>query len=141
MRQPDLHIICVSIISIPGSASRPREYYTDGQQPAALSAAVPRAQPDLRWPATAGQAAAPCRRQYALVGASDHGTTKSLYARDPDGIEFEVVWIIPAHLLTEQDVQASGGRPRPLELEREKQRFGADTRGGLGISVPLGVGL
>ena len=77
----------------------------------------------------------------ALVGASDHGTTKSLYARDPDGIEFEVVWVIPAHLLTEQDLQASGGRPEPLELEREKARFGADTRGGLGISVPLGVGL
>src|SRR3712207_6400634 len=30
----------------------------------------------------------------ALVGASDHGTTKSLYARDPDGIEFEVTWVI-----------------------------------------------
>lgn len=77
----------------------------------------------------------------ALVGASDHGTTKSLYARDPDGIEFEVVWIIPAHLLTEQDVLGATGRPRPLDLEREKQRFGAHTRGGLGISVPLGVGL
>ena len=25
----------------------------------------------------------------ALVGASDHGATKSLYAKDPDGIEFE----------------------------------------------------
>ena len=35
----------------------------------------------------------------ALVGASDHGTTKSLYAKDPDGIEFEVVWLIPAALL------------------------------------------
>src|SRR3954454_2743428 len=29
----------------------------------------------------------------ALVGASDHGTTKSLYAEDPDGHEFEVVWL------------------------------------------------
>ena len=77
----------------------------------------------------------------ALVGASDHGTTKSLYAQDPDGIEFEVVWIIPAHLLTEQDVQAAGGRPRPLDLEREKRASARDTRGGLGISVPLGVGL
>ncbi len=77
----------------------------------------------------------------ALVGASDHGTTKSLYARDPDGIEFEVVWVIPAHLLTEQDVEAGGGRPLPLRLDEEKVRFGAQTRGGLGISVPLGVGL
>ena len=32
----------------------------------------------------------------ALVGATDHGSTKSLYAKDPDGIEFEVVWLIPA---------------------------------------------
>ncbi len=75
----------------------------------------------------------------ALAGASDHGTTKSLYARDSDGLEFEVVWIIPAHLLTDADRQGSLGRPRPLDLEREKQRFGADTRGGLGISIPLGV--
>jgi len=77
----------------------------------------------------------------ALVGASDHGTTKSLYAQDPDGIEFEVVWIIPAHLLTPADVQGGAARPKPLDLEREKARFGAQTRGGLGISVPLGVGL
>src|SRR4051812_18241620 len=28
----------------------------------------------------------------SLVGASDHGTTKALYAKDPDGIEFEVSW-------------------------------------------------
>ncbi|MCA1691205.1 MAG: VOC family protein, partial [Actinobacteria bacterium] len=28
----------------------------------------------------------------ALVGASDHGSTKSLYGRDPDGIEFEIAW-------------------------------------------------
>ena len=32
----------------------------------------------------------------ALVGMSDHGTTKSLYGQDPDGLEFEVVWLIPA---------------------------------------------
>jgi catechol 2,3-dioxygenase-like lactoylglutathione lyase family enzyme len=31
----------------------------------------------------------------ALVGASDHSTTKSLYARDPDGLEFEVAWVGP----------------------------------------------
>src|SRR3954463_11539966 len=31
----------------------------------------------------------------ALVGASDHSSTKSLYAKDPDGIEFEVAWIVP----------------------------------------------
>lgn len=32
----------------------------------------------------------------ALVGESDHGVSKSLYARDPDGIEFEVMWLLPS---------------------------------------------
>src|SRR5215469_10641333 len=51
----------------------------------------------------------------ALVGASDHGTTKSLYGKDPDGIEFEVVWLIPADLLTDaaRDARRS---IRPLDL-------------------------
>ena len=31
----------------------------------------------------------------ALVGESSHGATKSLYAKDPDGNEFEVMWMIP----------------------------------------------
>jgi catechol-2,3-dioxygenase len=71
----------------------------------------------------------------ALVGTSDHGTTKSLYAKDPDGLEFEVVWLIPAELL---DDRAREARKRigPLDLNREKQRYGAQTRGGVGISVP-----
>jgi catechol-2,3-dioxygenase len=69
----------------------------------------------------------------ALVGATDHGTTKSLYAKDPDGIEFEVVWIIPAALL---DDDARGGRRGPLDLGKEKARYGGQTRGGVGISVP-----
>ena len=75
----------------------------------------------------------------ALVGASDHGTTKSLYARDPDGLEFEVVWIIPAHLLDEAAVAAGRAGIRPLDIAKEKARYGGDTRGGLGISVPLGI--
>ena len=31
----------------------------------------------------------------ALVGESDHGVSKSLYAKDPDGNEFEVMWAVP----------------------------------------------
>ncbi len=69
----------------------------------------------------------------ALVGASDHGTTKSLYGRDPDGLEFEVVWLIPADLLTEQD-RTRAASIRPLDLNAEIARFGRDARGGLGIS-------
>ena len=74
----------------------------------------------------------------ALVGASDHGTTKSLYGKDPDGIEFEVVWLVPADRLDEQAL-AARKRIGPLDLEREKQRYGADTRGGVGISIPATV--
>src|SRR5207237_4007038 len=40
----------------------------------------------------------------ALVGASDHGTTKSLYAVDPDGLEFEVAWVVPADRLGDQAI-------------------------------------
>ena len=71
----------------------------------------------------------------ALVGASDHGTTKSLYARDPDGLEFEVAWVVPADLL---DAEALAARERigPLDLAREQRRYGAETKGGVGISVP-----
>ena len=28
-------------------------------------------------------------------GATDHSTTKALYAKDPDGLEFEVCWLVP----------------------------------------------
>ena len=31
----------------------------------------------------------------ALGGASDHGVSKSLYGKDPDGIEFEIMWSVP----------------------------------------------
>ena len=69
----------------------------------------------------------------ALGGTSDHGTTKSLYGRDPDGLEFEVAWIVPAELL---DDSALAGRKRigHLDLVREKERYGANTPGGVGIS-------
>jgi hypothetical protein len=60
----------------------------------------------------------------ALVGASDHSTTKSLYARDPDGLEFEGAWVVPADRLDDAVIDGRKGI-RPLDLEREKQRYGA----------------
>ena len=74
----------------------------------------------------------------ALVGASDHVTTKSLYARDPDGLEFEVCWVVPASDVTDQlrAEAAADPRPRPLDLQAEKARYGAETKGGIGISTP-----
>lgn len=73
----------------------------------------------------------------ALVGASDHVTTKSLYAQDPDGLEFEVCWILPASVLTAEliDEARSDPRPRQLDLDREVARFGAETLGGVGVSI------
>ena len=69
----------------------------------------------------------------ALVGASDHGTTKSLYGKDPDGIEFEIAWIVPADRIDDGAIE---GRKRigRLDLGRELSRYGAETRGGVGIS-------
>jgi catechol-2,3-dioxygenase len=70
----------------------------------------------------------------SLVGASDHGSTKALYARDPDGIEFEVSWLVPADLLT-PDVRM---QTLPLDIEAERARYGGSTRGGVGVSIAAG---
>lgn len=72
----------------------------------------------------------------ALGGASDHGTTKSLYGRDPDGLEFEIAWIVPADLLDEQAL-AARTRIGRLDIAREIERYGADTQSGVGISQPV----
>ena len=68
----------------------------------------------------------------SLVGATDHGTTRALYAKDPDGLEFELTWIVPAALLGPGD----GPTMLPLDLEADIARFGPDTLGGVGISRP-----
>jgi catechol-2,3-dioxygenase len=73
------------------------------------------------------------REAGALVGASDHGTTKSLYGKDPDGIEFEVAWVVPADLLDEAALSARATIGH-LDLDKEMARYGAATRGGVGIS-------
>jgi catechol-2,3-dioxygenase len=74
----------------------------------------------------------------ALVGASDHSSTKSLYAQDPDGIELEIAWIVPADRL-DDSVLAGRSSIQRLDLAQEIERYGADTRGGIGISHPAGV--
>lgn len=60
----------------------------------------------------------------ALIGASDHGVNKSLYARDLDGIEFEVMWLTPPSEWGDEEEKAI---IRPLDLEGDKARFGAET--------------
>lgn len=71
----------------------------------------------------------------ALVGATDHSTTKALYGKDPDGLEFEVCWLVPADRLT-PEILAARDRLLPLDLDHEIAQFGAQTVGGLGVSVP-----
>lgn len=75
------------------------------------------------------------REHGALVGRSDHGTTKALYAHDPDGLEFEVCWLVPAELITAEDRDIAARRA-PLDIAREIARYGGQTRGGVGVSVP-----
>jgi len=60
-------------------------------------------------------------RRGSLVGQSDHGVSKSLYAQDPDGIEFEVMWRVPR-----QEWPADVAGVRPLDLDAELARWGAD---------------
>jgi catechol-2,3-dioxygenase len=55
----------------------------------------------------------------SLVGQSDHGTSLSLYAKDPDELEFEIFWTVP------------DGVPvgtRPLDLDAELARRGLAVR-------------
>lgn len=66
----------------------------------------------------------------ALIGGTDHGTTKALYGRDPDGLEFEISWLVPADLITDDIVMTS----KRLDLDAEIERFGADTLSGIGVS-------
>jgi catechol-2,3-dioxygenase len=57
----------------------------------------------------------------ALTGESDHGATKSLYGRDPDGNEFELMWMVPREQWGEDEHKATVA---PLDLEGEVARHG-----------------
>ncbi|MYW00508.1 VOC family protein [Streptomyces sp. SID3343] len=63
------------------------------------------------------------RKRGALVGASDHLVSKSLYAKDPDGNEFEVMWRVPREDWPDPDEQ---DRIRQLDLPAALARWGAD---------------
>ena len=54
----------------------------------------------------------------ALVGASDHGVSKSLYAKDPDGNEFEVHVGCPARRLGRRRRERGGPPARPRRRTR-----------------------
>ena len=69
----------------------------------------------------------------ALVGASDHRVSKSLYAKDPSGIEFEVMWRVPAEDWAQET--ADGSMIGPLDLEAEIARWGDRVTGAAAGSV------
>jgi catechol-2,3-dioxygenase len=58
----------------------------------------------------------------ALGGASDHVVSKSLYGRDPDGNEFEIMWSVPREAWGEAEHK---GAILPLDIEAEVKRFGS----------------
>ena len=58
----------------------------------------------------------------ALTGASDHGVSKSLYGRDIDGIEFEIMWRVPKDAWGESEKQAA---ILPLDIDAEVRRWGS----------------
>ena len=57
----------------------------------------------------------------AIVGASDHGATKSVYGRDPDGNEFEIMWPVPREEWGEYESDAIVA---PLDIAAEVARHG-----------------
>lgn len=72
------------------------------------------------------------RSRDALVGASDHLMSKSFYAKDPDGNEFEVMWRVPrADWPDTEDL-----RPHPLDLDAAVERWGADLATGAAAGSP-----
>ncbi len=68
----------------------------------------------------------------ALRGASDHATSKSLYCVDPDGLEFELFWAVPAEFVPAEQQPVI----ERLDLSAEIERYGADTPGRVTFVAP-----
>ncbi len=71
----------------------------------------------------------------ALVGESDHGLSKSLYAKDPSGIEFEVLWRVPVEDW-ESERARSGGVTVPLDWDRTLARWDNHQQTGAAAGSP-----
>ncbi len=63
----------------------------------------------------------------ALTGASDHGATKSLYGKDPDENEFEIMWLVPRGQWGRFEQEAV---VLPLDLDREVRTWGTEAATG-----------
>jgi catechol-2,3-dioxygenase len=70
----------------------------------------------------------------ALTGASSHGATKSLYGADPDGNEFEIMWMLPRE---DWGIYERTASVDPLDLAAEVARWsGVRTAGELTAATP-----
>ncbi len=56
----------------------------------------------------------------AITGESSHGATLSLYGADPDGNEFEIMWLLPRSAWGEYETRAVVER---LDLEAEIEKW------------------
>ena len=63
----------------------------------------------------------------ALVGSSNHGVSLSLYAKDPDGLEFEIFWTVPG---------GARAGPRPWETLRAQERGEGSSGGREAVASP-----
>jgi len=71
----------------------------------------------------------------ALVGESDHRLSKSLYAKDPSGIEFEVMWRVPVEDWDEELAQGDAYTV-PLDWERTLTRWDTGHQTGAAAGSP-----
>jgi catechol-2,3-dioxygenase len=72
------------------------------------------------------------QRSGAYTGQSSHGATKSLYGADPDGNEFELMWMLPRdqwHLFE------GDARVDPLDLDEEVRRWSKVQTGGGAVAA------
>jgi catechol-2,3-dioxygenase len=70
----------------------------------------------------------------ALVGESDHRLSKSLYAKDPSGIEFEVLWRVPVE--DWEGELAQGEATLPLDWDRTLARWDNHQQTGAAAGSP-----
>jgi catechol-2,3-dioxygenase len=71
----------------------------------------------------------------AYTGQSDHGATKSVYGADPDGNEFEIMWMLPRDQWGPFESAAPIDR---LDLDAEVRRWsGVRTAGTLASAEPV----
>ncbi len=73
----------------------------------------------------------------ARTGESSHGATKSVYGADPDGNEFEIMWMLPTE---EWGDYADAGVVEPLDLGAELTRWSGVRTAGRIVQETVALG-